>query len=72
MNGDIRSAFLMTEPQVASSDATNVETSIRRDGDHYVINGRKWWSSGLGDPRCKILIVMGKTDFGARSTSSSR
>jgi alkylation response protein AidB-like acyl-CoA dehydrogenase len=46
MNGDIRSAFLMTEPQVASSDATNVETSIRRDGDHYVINGRKWWSSG--------------------------
>jgi acyl-CoA dehydrogenase len=66
MNGQIRSAFLMTEPQVASSDATNVETSIRRDGDHYVINGRKWWSSGLGDPRCKILIVMGKTDFEAK------
>ncbi len=66
MNGRIRSAFLMTEPQVASSDATNVETSIARDGDHYVINGRKWWSSGLGDPRCKILIVMGKTDFEAK------
>jgi len=66
MNGEIRSAFLMTEPQVASSDATNVETSIRRDGDHYVINGRKWWSSGLGDPRCKILIVMGKTDTSAK------
>jgi len=60
--GEIRSAFLMTEPGVASSDATNIETSIVRDGDHYVINGRKWWSSGLGDPRCKIAIVMGKTD----------
>ncbi len=60
--GAIRSAFLMTEPAVASSDATNIETSIRRDGDHYVINGRKWWSSGVGDPRCKIAIVMGKTD----------
>ena len=60
--GDIRSAFLMTEPAVASSDATNIETSIRRDGDHYVINGRKWWSSGVGDPRCTIAIVMGKTD----------
>ena len=69
MNGRIRSAFLMTEPQVTSSDATNVETSIARDGDHYVINGRKWWSSGLGDPRCKILIVMGKTDFGAKRHS---
>jgi alkylation response protein AidB-like acyl-CoA dehydrogenase len=69
MNGKIRSAFLMTEPQVASSDATNVETSIARDGDHYVINGRKWWSSGLGDPRCKILIVMGKTDFEAKRHS---
>ncbi|MDF8332612.1 acyl-CoA dehydrogenase family protein [Novosphingobium cyanobacteriorum] len=66
MNGEIRSAFLMTEPQVASSDATNVETSIRRDGDHYVINGRKWWSSGMGDPRAKIMIVMGKTDFEAK------
>jgi len=62
MNGQIRSAFLMTEPQVASSDATNIETRIERDGDDYVINGRKWWSSGLGDPRCKVAIVMGKTD----------
>ena len=60
--GEMRSAFLMTEPAVASSDATNIETSIRRDGGHYVINGRKWWSSGVGDPRCKIAIVMGKTD----------
>jgi acyl-CoA dehydrogenase len=60
--GEIRSAFLMTEPAVASSDATNIECSIRRDGDFYVVNGRKWWSSGMGDPRCKILIVMGKTD----------
>ena len=59
--GDVRSAFLMTEPQVASSDATNIETRIERDGDHYVINGRKWWSSGIGDPRCKLAIVMGKT-----------
>ncbi len=62
MNGQIRSAFLMTEPQVASSDATNIETEIRRDGDDYVINGRKWWSSGVGDPRCKLAIVMGKTN----------
>jgi len=62
MAGEIRSAFLMTEPAVASSDATNIETSIQRDGDHYVINGRKWWSSGVGDPRCKVAIVMGKTD----------
>jgi len=67
MNGQIRSAFLMTEPAVASSDATNIETSIVRDGDHYVINGRKWWSSGLGDPRCKVAIVMGKTDPSAKS-----
>jgi len=62
LDGRIRSAFLMTEPAVASSDATNIETSIKRDGDHYVINGRKWWSSGVGDPRCKITILMGKTD----------
>ena len=62
LRGDIRSAFLMTEPDVASSDATNIECSIRRDGDHYVINGRKWWSSGAGDPRCAVYIVMGKTD----------
>lgn len=62
MRGEIRSAFLMTEPAVASSDATNIETSIVRDGDEYVINGRKWWSSGAGDPRCKLAVVMGKTD----------
>ena len=62
MNGEIRSAFLMTEPDVASSDATNIECRIERDGDEYVINGRKWWSSGAGDPRCKIAILMGKTD----------
>jgi acyl-CoA dehydrogenase len=60
--GEIRSAFCMTEPAVASSDATNIETSIRREGAHYVIDGRKWWSSGAGDTRCKVLIVMGKTD----------
>jgi len=60
--GEIRSAFLMTEPAVASSDATNIETSIVRDGDHYVINGRKWWSSGAMSPRCALLIVMGVTD----------
>ncbi|MBI09416.1 MAG: acyl-CoA dehydrogenase [Rhodospirillaceae bacterium] len=62
LEGEIRSAFAMTEPRVASSDATNIETRIERDGDEYVINGRKWWTSGIGDPRCKILIVMGKTD----------
>ena len=62
LNGEIRSAFLMTEPQVASSDATNIETSIALDGDEYVINGRKWWSSGAMDPHCKVAIVMGKTD----------
>ncbi|MCB1600447.1 MAG: acyl-CoA dehydrogenase family protein [Xanthomonadales bacterium] len=60
--GQIRSAFLMTEPAVASSDATNIECSIRREGDEYVINGRKWYSSGAGDPRCAVYIVMGKTD----------
>jgi acyl-CoA dehydrogenase len=62
LEGKIRSAFLMTEPAVASSDATNIETRIEADGDDYVINGRKWWSSGVGDPRCKIAIVMGKTN----------
>jgi acyl-CoA dehydrogenase len=60
--GEIRSGFAMTEPAVASSDATNIEARIERDGDHYVINGRKWWTSGAGDPRCRILIFMGKTD----------
>ncbi|MGE0873692.1 MAG: acyl-CoA dehydrogenase family protein [Burkholderiales bacterium] len=62
LEGKIRSAFLMTEPDVASADATNIQCRIRRDGDDYVINGRKWWSSGAGDPRCKVYIVMGKTD----------
>ena len=62
MEGQIRSAFAMTEPDVASSDATNIATSIVRDGDDYVINGRKWWTTGINDPRCKIMILMGKTD----------
>ncbi len=62
LNGEIRSAFAMTEPEVASSDATNIACRIERDGDEYVINGRKWWTSGANDPRCKIFIVMGKTD----------
>ena len=62
LEGKIRSAFLMTEPNVASSDATNIQTRIKREGNDYVINGLKWWSSGAGDPRCKIYIVMGKTD----------
>jgi len=65
MAGEIRSAFLMTEPQVASSDATNIETRIENKGDHYLINGRKWWSSGVGDSHCKVAIVMGKTDLNA-------
>lgn len=62
LNGEIRSCFAMTEPGVASSDATNIESSIVRDGDEYVINGRKWWSSGANDPRCKVFIFMGKSD----------
>lgn len=66
MNGEIRSSFLMTEPAVASSDATNIQTSIVKDEDDYVINGRKWWSSGAMNPHCKVYIVMGKTDFSAQ------
>ncbi len=67
LEGEIRSCFSMTEPAVASSDATNIETSIERDGDEYVINGRKWWSSGAGRERCKVSILMGKTDPSART-----
>ena len=67
MAGDMRSAFAMTEPEVASSDATNMQTSIVRDGDDYVINGRKWWISGVGDPRCKVLLLLGKTNPDAAS-----
>src|SRR3546814_14210994 len=62
MCSEVRSAFLMTEPDVASSDATNIGTSIRRDGEHYVLNRRKWWSSGAGDPPCNLAILLGKTD----------
>ena len=72
LNGDIRSAFAMTEPDVASSDATNIQSSIQKDGDGYLINGRKWWTSGAMDPRCEILIFMGKTDpDSARHTQQS-
>ncbi len=67
MGGEIRSAFLMTEPGVASSDATNIACEIRREGNEYVVSGRKWWSSGAGDPRCKVAILMGKTDPGAEA-----
>ena len=69
LRGDIRSAFLMTEPAVASSDATNIQCSIVREGNEYVINGTKWWSSGAGDPRCAVYIVMGKTDPSAAKHS---
>ncbi len=67
LNGEIRSAFAMTEPAVASSDAMNIESRIERDGDEYVLNGRKWWTSGIGDPRCKIIIFMAKNDPKAES-----
>ncbi|RJY08119.1 acyl-CoA dehydrogenase family protein [Aurantiacibacter aquimixticola] len=72
MRGEIRSAFLMTEPDIASSDATNISCSILRDGNEYVVDGRKWWSTGAGDPRCKLAIVMGKSDpEGSRHGSQS-
>ena len=70
MEGKIRSAFAMTEPAVASSDATNIRSQIKRDGDHYVINGRKWWTSGAPDKRCKIMIFMGQTDPDGRAAQA--
>jgi len=69
LNGDIRSAFAMTEPDVASSDATNICTRIERRGEHYIVDGRKWWTSGAADPRCEVFIVMGQTDPGASKYS---
>jgi acyl-CoA dehydrogenase len=72
LDGEIRSAFAMTEPEVASSDATNIEMRIERDGDSYVLNGRKWWTSGAMRERCRLFIAMGKTNPTRRRTSSSR
>ena len=71
LEGEIRSAFAMTEPAVASSDATNIELRIERDGDEYVLNGRKWWTSGVLRERCKVMIVMGKTDPDGPTVSAS-
>ncbi|CAJ0625639.1 5380_t:CDS:2 [Entrophospora sp. SA101] len=72
LNGEIRSAFAMTEKAMASSDATNIQTSIKRVGNEYVINGHKWWISGAGDPRCAVYLVMGKSDFSSSDTKNNR